>query len=107
MNKGTDIKNINNDGDKNPPEKKSFFTRVYDRYHKVVLDVKSTKGGRAIIRLSKGAAIALGLYGTYKLGQKSVTPVTLYIEPTEPEVQEEEPEQAEEANEEEPEQEQE
>ena len=84
----------------NPAEtqKKGLLTRIYDGYQKVKIKMRSTKGGRAVIKITKGTAIGLGLYGTYKLGQKSVKPTTVYIE-SGVEESEEEPE-TEEVNEE-------
>lgn len=61
------------------PKKKNLFRRAYDGICTTVIKVKSTRGGRAVIRISKGAAIAAGLYGSFKLGQKSVTPTKVII----------------------------
>lgn len=61
------------------PEKKGLLTRAYDKANSVIIRVRSTRGGRAVIRISKGAAAALGLYGAYRLGQKSIKPTTVYI----------------------------
>ena len=77
-------------------EKKGLVTKVYGACKKA----KDSKTGRVFIRIGKGIAITLGLYGSYKLGQKSMKPTTVYISEG---VQEEEPE-AEEAIEDEQEQ---
>lgn len=61
-------------------QKKGLLARTYDGYQKIIVKVKSTRGGRAVIKIGKATAIGLGLYGTYKMGQKSVKPTTIYIE---------------------------
>ena len=71
-----------------PEAKKGFFQRLGDGVRKMKMTIKSTKGGRAVITISKGAAIALGLYGSYKAGQRSVKPVTVYVDSGEAEAAE-------------------
>ena len=61
-------------------EKTGFFTRIYDGAKKTVVKIKSTKGGRIVIKVLKGAGIGAGLYGAYRLGAKSVVPTTVVIE---------------------------
>lgn len=59
--------------------KKGFIAKVIDGAKKAYDTVNTNKFGHAAIKVVKGAAIGLGLYGAYKKGQKSVKPVTVYI----------------------------
>lgn len=61
------------------PEKKGIVRKVIDGTRKTILKIRSTKGGRIVIGGTKAALIGLGLYETYKLGQKSVTPTVVTI----------------------------
>lgn len=63
-----------------PEAKKGFFQRLGDGVRKTVIRIKSTKGGRACLRIAEGTAIGLGLYGSYKAGQRSVKPITVYVD---------------------------
>lgn len=61
------------------PAKKGIIGKVIDSTRRTYLKIRSTKGGRIVIRGSKAALIGLGLYESYKLGQKSVTPTVVTI----------------------------
>ena len=63
-----------------PEANKGFFQRLHDGVRKKVILIKSTKGGRACIRILEGTAIGLGLYRSYKAGQRSVKPITVYVD---------------------------
>lgn len=60
-------------------EKKNIFVRAYDGGKKVLIKIKGTRGGRAMIKVGKFAVAGLGLYEAYRFGQKSVKPTTVYI----------------------------
>ena len=68
-----------------PAPKKGLLARAYDKACKVIVTVKSTKSGRAVIRITKGAAVGLGLYGAYRAGKKSVRPTVVTVTPIEQE----------------------
>ena len=70
---------------KKPEKKKNLLVRLYDGAQRTILSIRSTKAGRATIRVVKGAAIGMGLYGSYRLGKKSVKPTVVTIEPVAPE----------------------
>lgn len=53
-----------------PAKKKALYKRAAERIQRGYIRVRSTKGGRIIIRITKAGAIGLGLYGSYKLGQR-------------------------------------
>lgn len=61
------------------PAKKGFIGKMIDGTRKTYLKIRSTKGGRIVIRGTKAALIGLGLYESYKLGQKSVVPTVVTI----------------------------
>lgn len=61
------------------PAKKGFIGKTIDGVRKTYLKIRSTKGGRIVIGGTKAMLIGLGLYETYKLGQKSVTPTVVTI----------------------------
>lgn len=94
---------------KKPAEtkKKGLISRAYDKIHNVILSAKATKGGRIAIRMAKGAGAGFALYGTYKLGQRSVRPTVVTVTPINEEQKADEEIPAEELDNEEEEQEQE
>ena len=53
-----------------PAKKKPLYKRAAEKIHNGYIRVTSTRGGRIVIRCTKMGAIGLGLYGSYKLGQK-------------------------------------
>ena len=75
-----------------PAPKKGLLARVYDKAQKLIVTVKSTKSGRAVIRIAKGSAVGLGLYGAYRAGKRSVRPTVVTVTPIEQEPVEEETE---------------
>ena len=88
-------------------KKKGFIGRAYDKVHNIILSVKATKGDRIAIRMAKGAGAGFALYGTYKLGQRSIRPTVVTVTPINEEQKADEEIPAEELDKEEEEQEQE
>lgn len=91
QNNGKPVNNGAADEPAKTPEKKGLLTKIYDGYQKAKAKVMSTKGGRIVAKAVKGIAVGGGLYGAYRLGQKSVKPTQVVIESGESGVQEEKP----------------
>lgn len=62
------------------PAKEGIIAKAVNGCRKVRDKVRSTKGGRALIRIGKGIAIGVTAYEAYRLGQKSVKSTTVCIE---------------------------
>ena len=77
----------------NAPAKKPLYKRAAEKIRNGYIRVTSTRGGRIIIRISKMSALGMGLYGSYKLGQKHPvkTEVVITTEETPEEPAEEAP----------------
>ena len=97
QNNGKPVNNGAADEPAKTQEKKGLLTKIYDGYQKTKAKVMSTKGGRIVAKAVKGIAVGGGLYGAYRLGQKSVKPTQVVIESG---VQEEKPDVADESVEE-------
>ena len=69
----------------NAPAKKPLYKRAAEKIRNGYIRVTSTRGGRIIIRISKLGALGMGLYGSYKLGQKHPTKTEVVITTETPE----------------------
>lgn len=60
--------------------KKGIVAKLIDGCQRKIIQIKATKAGRIVIRVSKAAAVGGLGYITYRAGQRSAKPTTVYIE---------------------------